>query len=76
MKSYREMTADELKQERELLVKRFEEYKAMNPASADRPHYSILEDQMLKATTDKFLMADWKDAIKAYLDGFDMSTLD
>ena len=53
-----------------------EEYKAMNPASADRPHYSILEDQMLKATTDKFLMADWKDAIKAYLDGFDMSTLD
>ena len=30
MKSYREMTADELKQERELLVKRYEEYKAMN----------------------------------------------
>ena len=30
MKSYREMTADELKQEKELLVKRYEEYKAMN----------------------------------------------
>ena len=30
MKSYREMTADELKQERELLVKRYEEYKAMS----------------------------------------------
>ena len=29
MKSYREMTADELKQERELLIKRYEEYKAM-----------------------------------------------
>ncbi len=29
MKSYREMTAEELKQEKELLVKRYEEYKAM-----------------------------------------------
>jgi len=53
-----------------------EQYKEMNPASADRPHYSILEDHMLKMTTDKFLMADWKDAIKEYLDGFDMATLD
>ena len=30
MKSYREMTAEELKQEKELLVKRYEEYKEMN----------------------------------------------
>ncbi|MBE7069812.1 MAG: aminotransferase class I/II-fold pyridoxal phosphate-dependent enzyme [Ruminococcaceae bacterium] len=30
MKSYKEMTADELKQERELLIKRYEEYKAMS----------------------------------------------
>ena len=29
MKSYREMNAEELKQEKELLVKRYEEYKAM-----------------------------------------------
>ena len=30
MKSYREMTAEELKQEKDILVKRYEEYKAMN----------------------------------------------
>jgi dTDP-4-dehydrorhamnose reductase len=44
-----------------------EEYKQMNPASADRPHYSILDNYMLKLTTD-YKMADWKDAIKEYLE--------
>ncbi len=44
-----------------------EEYKAMNPASADRPHYSILDNYMLRLTTD-YKMADWHDALKEYLD--------
>ena len=43
-----------------------EEYKRMNPASADRPHYSILEDRMIKLTSD-FRMKDWKEALKDYL---------
>ena len=43
-----------------------EEYKAMNPASADRPHYSILDNYMLRLTGD-YRMADWKDAIAEYL---------
>jgi len=43
-----------------------EEYKRMNPASADRPHYSILDNYMLRLTTD-YRMADWKDALKEYL---------
>ncbi len=42
------------------------EYKRMNPASADRPHYSILDNYMLRLTTD-YRMADWKDALKEYL---------
>lgn len=46
-----------------------EEYKAMNPASADRPHYSILEDRMLKLTTD-YRMADWEKALDEYLRNF------
>lgn len=46
-----------------------EEYKAMNPASADRPHYSILEDRMLKLTTD-YRMADWEKALDEYLKDF------
>lgn len=46
-----------------------EEYKAMNPASADRPHYSILEDRMLKLTTD-YRMADWEQALDEYLKNF------
>ncbi len=44
-----------------------EEYAAMNPAAANRPHYSILENHMLKVTTDKFAMADWHDALDEYL---------
>lgn len=42
-----------------------EEYKAMNPASADRPHYSILDNYMLRLTSD-YRMADWKDALVEY----------
>lgn len=44
-----------------------EEYAAMNPAAANRPKYSILENRMLKLTTDKFMMADWHDALDYYL---------
>lgn len=42
------------------------QYKEMNPASADRPAYSVLENYMLKLTTD-FTFANWEDAIKEYL---------
>ena len=34
------------------------QYKEMNPAAANRPAYSILEDYMIKLTSD-FRMADW-----------------
>ena len=44
-----------------------EEYAAMNPASANRPKYSILENKMLKLTTDEFSMAQWEDALDVYL---------
>ncbi len=43
-----------------------EEYKAMNPNSADRPHYSILDNYMLRLTSD-YKMAHWQDALKEYL---------
>ena len=43
-----------------------EEYKAMNPASADRPHYSILDNYMLRLTTG-YTMANWQDALDEYL---------
>ncbi len=43
-----------------------EEYKILNPKSADRPKYSVLENYMFKLTTD-FSFADWKDAIREYL---------
>lgn len=42
------------------------QYKEMNPASADRPAFSILENKMIKLTSD-FNMADWKDAIADYI---------
>ncbi len=42
------------------------QYKEMNPASANRPAYSILEDYMIKLTSD-FVMADWQDALDAYM---------
>ena len=44
-----------------------EEYKAMNPASAPRPAYSILDNYMLRLT-DSYRFADWRDAIKDYID--------
>ena len=43
-----------------------EEYKKMNPASANRPAYSILENYMLKLTSD-YRMADWHDALDVYM---------
>ena len=42
------------------------QYKEMNPASADRPAYSILENYMIKLTSD-FVMADWQDALDVYM---------
>lgn len=42
------------------------QYKEMNPASADRPAYSILDNYMLRLTCD-YKMADWHDALDVYL---------
>ena len=42
------------------------EYAAMNPKSAKRPAYSILENYMIKLTSD-YRMADWHDALDVYL---------
>ncbi|WP_342757166.1 dTDP-4-dehydrorhamnose reductase [Kineothrix sedimenti] len=42
------------------------EYQTANPASAPRPAYSILENYMLRLTSD-FQFADWHDAIGRYL---------
>lgn len=42
------------------------QYKEMNPASANRPAYSILEDYMIKLTSG-FVMADWQDALDVYM---------
>ncbi|MCR5672208.1 MAG: dTDP-4-dehydrorhamnose reductase [Lachnospiraceae bacterium] len=42
------------------------EYKAMNPASADRPAYSVLENYMLKLT-GSYMFADWEKAISEYM---------
>lgn len=44
-----------------------EEYAAMNPAAANRPKYSILDNYMLRLVTEDFCMADWKDALQDYL---------
>jgi len=43
-----------------------EEY-ATNVAAAPRPKNSVLDNKMLKLTTD-FMFADWKDAIKEYME--------
>lgn len=43
-----------------------QEYKRRFPASASRPAYSILENYMLKLTTD-FSFAQWQDAIEVYM---------
>ncbi len=45
-----------------------EEYAAMNPASANRPKYSILENAKLHQMGDAFQMAHWSDALDTYLD--------
>lgn len=42
-----------------------EEYTKMNPASAPRPAYSILDNYMLRLTGG-YTFADWHDAIKEY----------
>ncbi|HAG68775.1 MAG TPA: dTDP-4-dehydrorhamnose reductase [Lachnospiraceae bacterium] len=43
-----------------------EEYKILNPASADRPKYSVLENSMFKLTTDH-MFKDWRTAISEYM---------
>lgn len=43
-----------------------EQYAQMNPASAKRPAFSILDNYMLKLTSD-YRMAHWQDALKEYL---------
>ena len=43
-----------------------EEYAKMNPASAKRPAYSILDNYMLRLTGD-YRMADWQDALDEYM---------
>ncbi len=43
-----------------------EEYKKMNPASADRPHYSVLDNYMLRLT-NSYTFADWEKAIAKYI---------
>ena len=44
------------------------EYKKMNPKSADRPHYSILDNYMLRLINADFKMADWEQALEEYLE--------
>lgn len=43
-----------------------EEYMAANPNQASRPAYSILENYMIKLTSD-FCMADWREALAEYM---------
>ena len=42
------------------------EYKEMNPASADRPAYSVLDNYMLRLT-GAYTFADWERAISEYI---------
>lgn len=44
-----------------------EEYAAMYPASARRPAYSVLDNYMLRLTSN-YQMADWKTAIVEYME--------
>lgn len=46
------------------------QWKAMNPASADRPHFSSLENKRLKETIGN-RMRPWKDALSDYLSHLD-----
>lgn len=43
-----------------------DEYTKMNPTSAPRPAYSILDNYMFRLTSD-FTFADWHDAIAQYI---------
>ena len=43
-----------------------EEYQAVNPQAAPRPHYSILDNYMLRLTTDH-VYTDWKAALDVYM---------
>lgn len=43
-----------------------EEYNKKCPTAANRPAYSVLENYMLKLTSD-YKMADWQDAIAVYM---------
>lgn len=43
-----------------------EEYAKMNPASAKRPAYSILDNYMMRLTSD-YRMADWESALDEYM---------
>lgn len=45
-----------------------EEYQRRNPASAKRPAYSVLDNYMLRLTSD-YRMADWQEAIAEYMRG-------
>ena len=45
-----------------------EEYKELNPASADRPKYSIMENYMLSLVSE-YKMAHWEAALDEYLEG-------
>lgn len=44
------------------------QYAAMNPASAKRPAYSILDNYMMRLT-DSYRMADWQTALDEYMAG-------
>ena len=44
------------------------QYKEMNPDSADRPAYSILDNYMFKLTSD-YRFAGWKAALEEFLKG-------
>ena len=46
-----------------------EQYKEMNPQSADRPKFSVLENYMFKLTTDH-MYADWEKAISEYIGNY------
>ncbi len=43
-----------------------EQYAQMNPAAANRPAYSILDNYMMKLISN-YKMADWKDALDEYM---------
>lgn len=43
-----------------------QEYEKLNPASAKRPAYSVLDNYMLKLTTG-YIASDWKKAIEEYI---------